>query len=296
MANFRTGAPVTRDAVSLILATLDRIKGLLQALEQKGAEPHGNDKDLIARLEQMAAAPEVSITARAGLAGGTYAAAPIAPVQTARGDAIASSTVESAASDEKRAEAVSGPGGGSCNAGAGFDPAPNPASSEDERADTKTVSGSVRVHVNTLDQLMTTVSELVLTRNQLMEIVRRHQDSRVQDPAAAAVKRHRRAAGKRAENPHAAGRKRLAEAAAHRARSLGRVGQADRPRNAGCRDRARPAGAGSNQGPADAHGPQRCGSWDRDAAAASRGGQTGTWPDSSLRLARGRPHPGRNLR
>ena len=57
MANFRTGAPVTRDAVSLILATLDRIKGLLQALEQKGAEPHGNDKDLIARLEQMAAAP-----------------------------------------------------------------------------------------------------------------------------------------------------------------------------------------------------------------------------------------------
>ena len=30
MANFRTGAPVTRDAVSLILATLDRIKGLLQ--------------------------------------------------------------------------------------------------------------------------------------------------------------------------------------------------------------------------------------------------------------------------
>ena len=70
MANFRTGAPVTRDAVSLILATLDRIKALLQALEQKGAEPHGNDKDLIARLEQMAAAPEVSITARAGLAGG----------------------------------------------------------------------------------------------------------------------------------------------------------------------------------------------------------------------------------
>jgi two-component system chemotaxis sensor kinase CheA len=31
MANFRTGAPVTRNAVSLILATLDRIKALLQA-------------------------------------------------------------------------------------------------------------------------------------------------------------------------------------------------------------------------------------------------------------------------
>ena len=65
MADFRTGAPVTRDAVSLILATLDRIKALLQALDQKGAGPHGNDKDLIACLEQMAAAPEASITDRA---------------------------------------------------------------------------------------------------------------------------------------------------------------------------------------------------------------------------------------
>ncbi len=181
MANFRTGAPVTRDAVSLILATLDRIKGLLQALEQKGAEPHGNDKDLIAHLEQMAAVPEASMTARTSSAGWTNAAAPVAPVQTAGRDAIASSTVESAAC-EKRADAVSAPGGGSCNAGADFDPAPNPASSEDERADTKTVSGSVRVHVNTLDQLMTTVSELVLTRNQLMEIVRHHQDSEFKIP------------------------------------------------------------------------------------------------------------------
>jgi two-component system, chemotaxis family, sensor kinase CheA len=182
MANFRTGAPVTRNAVSLILATLDRIKALLQALEQKGAEPHGNDKDLIAGLEQMAAAPEASITARESSADGTNAAAPVVTLQTAGGDAIASSMVESAASDEKRAEAVSAAGGASCNGGAGFDPAPNPASSEEDRADTKTASGSIRVHVNTLDQLMTTVSELVLTRNQLMDIVRRHQDSEFKIP------------------------------------------------------------------------------------------------------------------
>ncbi len=44
------------------------------------------------------------------------------------------------------------------------------------------MGGSVRVHVNTLDQLMTMVSELVLTRNQLMEIVRRHQDSEFKTP------------------------------------------------------------------------------------------------------------------
>src|SRR5437764_13772638 len=54
MANFRSGSPVTRDAVSLVLATLDRIKALLNGLEQQGAEPQGNDQDLIARLEALA--------------------------------------------------------------------------------------------------------------------------------------------------------------------------------------------------------------------------------------------------
>ena len=48
--------------------------------------------------------------------------------------------------------------------------------SDDERGD-RPGNHSIRVHVETLDHLMTTVSELVLTRNQLLEIVRRHEDS-----------------------------------------------------------------------------------------------------------------------
>src|SRR5580704_5473342 len=47
---------------------------------------------------------------------------------------------------------------------------------DDERGD-RVASHSIRVNVDTLDHLMTTVSELVLTRNQLLEIVRRHEDS-----------------------------------------------------------------------------------------------------------------------
>src|SRR5205085_8981674 len=38
------------------------------------------------------------------------------------------------------------------------------------------------VHVDTLEQLMTMVSELVLTRNQLLDIVRRHEDSEFKGP------------------------------------------------------------------------------------------------------------------
>jgi two-component system, chemotaxis family, sensor kinase CheA len=43
-------------------------------------------------------------------------------------------------------------------------------------------SQSIRVSVETLEHLMTMVSELVLTRNQLLEIVRRHEDSEFKVP------------------------------------------------------------------------------------------------------------------
>ncbi|MHA1569599.1 MAG: globin domain-containing protein, partial [Alphaproteobacteria bacterium] len=45
---------VTPEAVTLILAALDRIKALLDALAGTGAEPAGDDADLIAQLNAMA--------------------------------------------------------------------------------------------------------------------------------------------------------------------------------------------------------------------------------------------------
>ena len=46
MSTFRGGRPVTAEAVSLVLATIDRIKALLDKLERDEAEPPGNDEDL----------------------------------------------------------------------------------------------------------------------------------------------------------------------------------------------------------------------------------------------------------
>src|SRR6476661_2853209 len=54
MGRFRDGMPVTSEAVSLILATLDRVKEILGELERNGSEPDGADRDLIDRLEEMA--------------------------------------------------------------------------------------------------------------------------------------------------------------------------------------------------------------------------------------------------
>src|SRR5258707_1243417 len=56
MGKFRDGARVTGEAVTLILATIDRVKTLLDQLEQNQTEPAGNDRDLIAELDRVAAA------------------------------------------------------------------------------------------------------------------------------------------------------------------------------------------------------------------------------------------------
>src|SRR6202035_2723053 len=53
MSKFRDGMPVTREAVTLILATIDRIKALLDELERRQTEQPGDDRDLIERLDRM---------------------------------------------------------------------------------------------------------------------------------------------------------------------------------------------------------------------------------------------------
>src|SRR6267143_3503732 len=53
MGKFRDGMPVTAEAVTLILSSIDRIKEILARLEATEAEPEGTDQDLIVKLEQM---------------------------------------------------------------------------------------------------------------------------------------------------------------------------------------------------------------------------------------------------
>ena len=71
MGKFREGMPVTQDAVTLILFTIDRIKDVLTELEKHQREPEGGDTDLIRSLEQMA--QSVAKAAPAARAVGTLA-------------------------------------------------------------------------------------------------------------------------------------------------------------------------------------------------------------------------------
>jgi len=141
MGKFRDGMPVTADAVTLILSTIDRIKLVLDELETRQAEPEGSDGELIEQLgdlaEGRAAAP----------------APPAPPIEPDVSDPVSEPTEHADAVDQTM-----------------------PQRGDDDRGE-RVANHSIRVNVDTLDHLMTTVSELVLTRNQLLEIVRRHEDS-----------------------------------------------------------------------------------------------------------------------
>jgi two-component system chemotaxis sensor kinase CheA len=144
MGKFRDGMPVTADAVTLILSTIDRVKSILDTIEKSEQEPAGDDVDLIERLGHMAR-------------GEVAAAPPLAPVELKE--------LEPAEEPEKVEKA------------AAEKPDKAERADEDRGASDRLANHSIRVNVDTLDHLMTTVSELVLTRNQLLEIVRRHEES-----------------------------------------------------------------------------------------------------------------------
>jgi two-component system, chemotaxis family, sensor kinase CheA len=153
MGKFRDGMPVTAPAVTLILSTLDRVKTILDALEARQEEPAGDDSDLI---EQLAA-----------MARGDNAAPPAAP----RAEAVTAPVEVSHDGEDQRSEHDRR----NADDRRGGDERRNEHAAAESGE--KFASHSIRVNVDTLDHLMTTVSELVLTRNQLLEIVRRHEDS-----------------------------------------------------------------------------------------------------------------------
>jgi two-component system chemotaxis sensor kinase CheA len=146
MGKFRDGMAVTGETVSLILAAIDRIKTILDGLEKLQREPPGDDADLIGELGRAAARAQDIGSAVAG-----------------QGDRRAGGERRSDQSAPDNRDAAN-------------------LRSATESGDGSVASQSIRVSIDTLDQLMTIVSELVLTRNQLLEVLRRHDDSEFNVP------------------------------------------------------------------------------------------------------------------
>ncbi len=195
MGKYRDGATPTEDGVSIILETIDRLKEILEQLEQQGAEPDGSDETLIAQLDAM------SQEAMDALNGVSAEPEPQPKPENVLERDIKPGEVSL---DELEAAFQSAPGPEDELSAASPEPTPEPepepvsvpevsaAPVKKEpvvkKEDVKAKEGgavkaqTIRVNVETLEELMTMVSELVLTRNQLLEMVRRLDDSEFKVP------------------------------------------------------------------------------------------------------------------
>lgn len=208
LGKFRDGElHVSPYAVSLILESLDTIKGILSVLEQTEAEPPGNDQDLIDRLNAMAEGKEMP-------RGGAAAPAPAAAAPENDPEELfvpvpaeLTHTLAPAQPEPKKEEPPPPPVPVAAKPAASRDVAPvveaappaepaappppppraEAASNHDEvrgegAKESALAQQTIRVHVDLLENLMTMVSELVLTRNQLLQILRSQKDSEFAAP------------------------------------------------------------------------------------------------------------------
>ncbi|MBN9582119.1 MAG: hybrid sensor histidine kinase/response regulator [Afipia sp.] len=200
MGKFRDGMPVTGEAVTLILSTIDRIKDILGRLEATEAEPDGSDADLIEALHDMAehgAAPAAAATpAEQPATTGTVVMQTLE--RELRPGEVSLDELERAFRETEveivapltPPVAVAPPFAAAppVVAAPPAVPAPKAAGPKKLAAEAEAGEGdkianqSIRVNVDTLEHLMTMVSELVLTRNQLLEISRRNEESEFKVP------------------------------------------------------------------------------------------------------------------
>ncbi len=186
---------VTPHAVTLILQSIDRIKSLLAVLEQTEAEAPGSDEDLIAALAAMEEGREVAVGASDSTPPLKAEAQVEAPPQKQKGETM---DQELSAPEPDELGFTPVPAG---ETGKGQEPpASRPAAtknaltpaaadkteSEDGKSQPPSVAAqTIRVSVDQLENLMVIASELVLTRNQLMQISRTQKDN----PFAAPLQR-----------------------------------------------------------------------------------------------------------
>ena len=221
LGRFRDGdLEVIPEYVTLIFESIDRIKFIVGELEANGAEPQGEDSDIISRLdaayegkvisgdEQQTDSEEQTEEAEA------TEEKPKQPESEAKAEEEAEKVMEEKSKAKERniapGDATEAELEAAFAAAPGMEGIVNPAdlekegkqgaaaADEDSSADvaedaedgdngdgtkTKTkATQTLRVNVDVLENLMTMVSELVLTRNQLLQIVRAEGDTAFSTP------------------------------------------------------------------------------------------------------------------
>lgn len=145
---YRDGSlKVTPEGITLIFTAVDAIRQIVVGLEQNGQEPEGDDSAVIAALDAASRGESITLpNAPEVKAEAPVEAAPVAAAPPPPGPRA----------PEAQAEAV--------------------------QTESAAAQQTIRVSVEVLEDLMTLVSELVLTRNQLMQLARVSSDSQISVP------------------------------------------------------------------------------------------------------------------
>ena len=184
LGRFRDGdLEVTPDYVTLIFESIDQIKYIVGEIESTGSEPEGSDAALIEKLDAVyegrdgadASATDASGDSATGesedAAAGGYPGESAGNISKAELDALEAAFQNTPGPEMEAPAAETTPV-------AAPEPAPEAAAPKAEEPVATEAKGpslaaqSLRVNVDVLENLMTMVSELVLTRNQLMQIQR----------------------------------------------------------------------------------------------------------------------------
>lgn len=196
LGRFRDGdLDVIPEYVTLIFESIDQIKFIVGGIGETGAEPEGTDTDLIERLDavyegreaaQAGAAPEPEPEAAPEEAKAEEEKAPepaeIFEEKTeAELDALFENKAEIEAkerAEREKAEAAA------VETEKEKKPAPPSAAAaaKQQTGAAPVVNQTLRVSVDVLENLMTMVSEMVLTRNQLLQILRNQKESEFSAP------------------------------------------------------------------------------------------------------------------
>ena len=205
LGRFRDGALApTSDSIDLIMAAVDAIKVILGGLEARGLEPDTDHRKLISHLEDVAMV-DAPAPARTGEGETSLRPGQVSEDELERAFAAAafdpSAAIPGFVSAEPAAPALR-PGEVSEDelerafaeapilAPSFIDaptlaeePATPPAPRQEAAgAVAPTVNTSVRVGLDVLENMMTLVSELVLTRNQLLQVNRQREDGAFSSP------------------------------------------------------------------------------------------------------------------
>jgi two-component system chemotaxis sensor kinase CheA len=180
--------PFTRPIASALLATGDAVRAILSQLEKTGEEGNGDYTELVATLVKLQSPESAAETATSPSEGEKPAADPAKPAEATLAPAAKPAAAASPAAKPAPAAAAKAPTPAApaqapvATTEKKVSPAPEskPKGDADHGSAPKVTDGTVRVNVDLLDRLMNLVGELVLTRNQLIQLASSSENPQMQ--------------------------------------------------------------------------------------------------------------------